>query len=209
MSLLLRPVPFANLSSSSDMFSGRLTDNTVLIKHLPVLQYTTIAEIARRLYSFGCSLRDSDIEQQLPTQNQTLKHVKLFHYDQEENSTILRLEVRSNPERKKPLKENKSALYKHKGKFRWQGIKAEKYKLTGGDWTDIARHILIGNCGETAKFHVRYFEIAPGGCSSFERHKHEHVVICVRGKAKLLPERKVISLIFLIRFTYLQTHLIN
>ena len=99
--------------------------------------------------------------------------------------------------RKKPPKENKSALYKHKGKFRWQGIKIEKYKQSGGGWADIVRQTLIGNCGETAKFHVRYFEIAAGGCSSFETHKHEHVVICVRGKGKAIAGKKSHILNFL------------
>ena len=82
-------------------------------------------------------------------------------------------------------KENKSRLYKHKGSLKWQGIKVEKYKQSGKDWADIVRQTLIGNRGETCKFHLRYFKIASGGCSSFERHKHEHVVICVRGKGKV------------------------
>jgi len=78
--------------------------------------------------------------------------------------------------KKKASNANKSALYKHKN-FKWQGIKTERYKSIKGDWADIIRQTLIGNKGETAKFHLRYFEIASGGCSSFERHKHEHVVI--------------------------------
>ncbi|TAL25680.1 MAG: cupin domain-containing protein [Nitrospirae bacterium] len=82
-------------------------------------------------------------------------------------------------------KENKSRLYKHKGNLKWQGIKVEKYKQSGKDWSDILRQTLIGDKGETCKFHLRYFEIAPGGCSSFEKHKHEHVVICVRGKGRV------------------------
>lgn len=93
--------------------------------------------------------------------------------------------------------ENKSALYKHKGKFRWQGVKAEKYKLTGGDWADIARQTLIGNHGETSKFHVRYFEIAPKGHSSFETHRHEHVVICIRGKGKAMIGKKLYEMNFM------------
>lgn len=91
---------------------------------------------------------------------------------------------------------NNSRLYRHKGKFRWQGIKIEKYKQSGG-WADIARQTLIGNQGETAKFHVRYFEVAPGGCSSFEMHRHEHVVICVRGKGKAIAGKKSHILNFL------------
>ncbi|MDO8746736.1 MAG: cupin domain-containing protein [Thermodesulfovibrionales bacterium] len=98
---------------------------------------------------------------------------------------------------KKPLKENKSALYKHKGQFRWQGIKIEKYKQSGGGWADIVRQTLIGNQGETAKFHVRYYEIAPKGLSSFETHRHEHVVICVRGKGKAIAGKKSHILNFL------------
>jgi len=94
-------------------------------------------------------------------------------------------------------KENKSTLYKHKDRFRWQGIKVEKYKQSNGDWADIVRQTLIGNKRETCKFHLRYFEIAAGGCSSFERHKHEHVVICVRGKGKAIADKKSHILNFL------------
>lgn len=92
---------------------------------------------------------------------------------------------------------NKSRLYKRRGKFRWQGVKVEKYKLTGEDWADIARQTLIGNHRETSKFHVRYFEIATKGHSSFEAHKHEHVVICVRGKGKAIAGKKSHILNFL------------
>lgn len=92
---------------------------------------------------------------------------------------------------------NKSRLYKHRGAFRWQGVKVEKYKQSSGGWADIVRQTLIGNCGETSKFHVRYFEIAPGGCSSFERHKHEHVVICVRGKGKALAGKRLYEMNFM------------
>ncbi|PIV41323.1 MAG: cupin domain-containing protein, partial [Nitrospirae bacterium CG02_land_8_20_14_3_00_44_33] len=73
----------------------------------------------------------------------------------------------------------------------------EKYKQSNGDWADIVRQTLIGNKRETCKFHLRYFEIAAGGCSSFERHKHEHVVICVRGKGKAIADKKSHILNFL------------
>ncbi len=85
-------------------------------------------------------------------------------------------------EEKKPSTQNKTKLYKHKGNFTWKGIKTERYKSSGKGWSDVVRHTLIGNHGETTKFHLRYFEIAPNGYSSFEMHKHEHVVIGIRGK---------------------------
>jgi quercetin dioxygenase-like cupin family protein len=88
---------------------------------------------------------------------------------------------RSMPERPKQNR-NRTRLYKYEGDFSWTGIKTEKYKHGKGDWSGILRRTLIGNHGESAKFHLRYFEIAQGGCSSFEMHKHEHVVIGVTGK---------------------------
>lgn len=91
----------------------------------------------------------------------------------------------------------KSRLYKHKGDFTWQGIKTEKYKPKGGDWADIVRRVITGNKGESARFHFRYFEISPGGYSSFEKHGHEHVVVCIRGKGKVRTNKKMHVMSFL------------
>lgn len=77
---------------------------------------------------------------------------------------------------------NRTAVYRHKGDFSWKGVKDQPYKTETGEWSKIIRRVLIGAHGETAKFHVRYFEIGQGGASSYERHRHEHVVICVRGE---------------------------
>ncbi|MDX9714241.1 MAG: cupin domain-containing protein [Dissulfurispiraceae bacterium] len=59
-----------------------------------------------------------------------------------------------------------------------------------GDWSDISRNVLIGSKGESAKFHLRYFEIAPGGRSSLEMHKHEHVVIVIKGSGRVRLDKK-------------------
>ncbi len=77
---------------------------------------------------------------------------------------------------------NRCALYRHKGDMTWRGVADEPYKTIIGGWSNIIRRVLIGGRGESAKFHVRYFEIAPGGASSLEKHRHEHVVICVKGE---------------------------
>jgi quercetin dioxygenase-like cupin family protein len=79
-------------------------------------------------------------------------------------------------------KPNRSAFYRHKGDMSWRGVRNEPYKAAEGGWSGIIRRVLVGGRGESAKFHVRYFEIAPGGNSSLERHRHEHVVICVKGQ---------------------------
>jgi ribulose-bisphosphate carboxylase large chain len=79
-------------------------------------------------------------------------------------------------------KSNRDAFYRHRGGMSWRGVRDEPYKTEKGAWTGIIRRVLIGGRGESAKFHVRYFEIAAGGCSSLEHHRHEHVVICVKGE---------------------------
>jgi quercetin dioxygenase-like cupin family protein len=92
--------------------------------------------------------------------------------------------------RKPPAKGNRTALYKHKGEMTWTGIREEPYKPRGDEWSNIVRRVLIGSHGESTKFHVRYFEIATGGCSSLETHRHEHVVICLRGAGVVQTGKK-------------------
>ncbi len=87
-------------------------------------------------------------------------------------------------------KQNTDKIYRHKGQCRWSGVKRERYKLQDGGWSAISRNVLVGNNGESVKFHLRYFEIASGGYSSKEKHNHEHVVICVKGKGKVLIGNK-------------------
>ncbi|TAN44554.1 MAG: cupin domain-containing protein [Nitrospirae bacterium] len=101
------------------------------------------------------------------------------------------------PSKPEAVTENKDRIHRYKGDGKWSGVKTEKYKNQNGGWASIVRNVLIGNCGESAKFHLRYFEIAPGGFSSLERHKHEHVVVCIRGKGKIQVGRKQYTLNFL------------
>lgn len=102
------------------------------------------------------------------------------------------------PEKKQSLsEENKSALYKFNGDYTWQGTESEVYKPDGSNFANILRHVLIGNHGESSLFNLRYFEVGKGGYSSLERHRHEHVVVCVRGKGKAVIGDKVHDLGFL------------
>jgi len=81
-----------------------------------------------------------------------------------------------------PLEGNHSKVIRHNGDFTWQGVLAEAYKETTDTWKGITRRELSGKRGESQRFHVRYFEIAPGGFSTREKHEHEHVVIPIRGR---------------------------
>ena len=66
--------------------------------------------------------------------------------------------------------------------FRWEGVPVEAYKSPADHWCGIQRTVLAGKGGAKTAFHVRYFEIAPGGFSSRESHRHEHAVIVLRGR---------------------------
>lgn len=66
-------------------------------------------------------------------------------------------------------------------------MELEPYKLRthrGGEFRGASRQVLIGRRGERVRFHVRYFELAPGGFTSLERHRHSHVVIAMRGRGR-------------------------
>lgn len=71
-------------------------------------------------------------------------------------------------------------------RFGWDGVEPTAYKDGQGDgagrtWRDTARHVIKGK-EEGGAFHVRYFEVAPGGFTSLERHEHIHSVIAIRGR---------------------------
>ncbi len=90
----------------------------------------------------------------------------------------------------KKHRDNKSKVIRYKEGFGWSSVKTDKYKEDGQGWSSVIRKVLIGNCGESAKFSLRYFEISANGYSSLEKHKHEHVVICIRGRGKVLIGKK-------------------
>jgi Ribulose 1,5-bisphosphate carboxylase, large subunit len=82
-------------------------------------------------------------------------------------------------------------------KYRWtEGARhTEPYKTGAGfDFKGVTRQELIGKSGEKTSFDLRYFEIMPGGYSSFEKHVHEHVIIGVRGKGMCIKKHRKIIL---------------
>jgi ribulose-bisphosphate carboxylase large chain len=71
--------------------------------------------------------------------------------------------------------------------FSWSGRPATAYKPDDRlPFRDVRRTELVGAFGESTAFDLRYFEIAPGGYSSREKHVHAHVVIGVRGQGTLI-----------------------
>lgn len=84
-----------------------------------------------------------------------------------------------------PLVGNHSKVIRYQGDCGWQDIPLEPYKETTDTWRGVIRRELSGKRGESQRFHVRYFEIAPAGYTTLEKHEHEHVVVVLRGRGEV------------------------
>ncbi len=95
-------------------------------------------------------------------------------------------------------RQSKSDILDHlifKDDFTWEGRTPSDYKSSEDlPFKNITRHELIGPFGEQTAFDLRYFEIAPGGYSSLEKHQHTHTIIAVRGEGLLDKNGTQISL---------------
>jgi quercetin dioxygenase-like cupin family protein len=73
----------------------------------------------------------------------------------------------------------------HEGGFRWEGVELHAYKADGeAPFKDITRQTLFRD--EALAGELRYFEVAPGGYSTLERHEHVHAVMILRGSGRCL-----------------------
>lgn len=75
--------------------------------------------------------------------------------------------------------------------FAWEGVERLVYKPVGTHFRDITRQVLFDG-DEAAGSQLRYFEMAPGGYSTFERHEHVHAVMILRGKGRALVGEDVV-----------------
>lgn len=80
-----------------------------------------------------------------------------------------------------------------RGEISWDGVKKTAYKTSGegAQWAGVSRQAIVaGERGEKTRFHLRYFELAPGGRTCLESHRHEHVVVVIKGKGKVRLGRR-------------------
>ena len=78
--------------------------------------------------------------------------------------------------------------------FRWEGIPVLAYKEDGGThFRAITRQVLFEGSPSLGA-QLRYFEIAPGGHSTLERHDHIHSVMILRGDGQALVGDCIIPL---------------
>lgn len=73
---------------------------------------------------------------------------------------------------------------------RWEGVEAMRYKAEGSaPFRDITRQVLFQDPALACE--LRYFEMAPGGYSTLERHQHAHAVMIQRGRGRVLVGDRV------------------
>lgn len=73
---------------------------------------------------------------------------------------------------------------------RWEGVETLRYKPEdGAPFRDVTRQVLF----QMPELHCewRYFEVAPNGHSTLERHMHAHAVMILRGCGRCLVGRAI------------------
>jgi quercetin dioxygenase-like cupin family protein len=74
---------------------------------------------------------------------------------------------------------------RHQGDFHWEGVDVLAYKQEGAaPFKDVTRQVLFDSADPPAQ--LRYFEVAPGGHTTLERHEHVHSVMVIRGRGECL-----------------------
>jgi len=77
--------------------------------------------------------------------------------------------------------------------FRWEGVEMRPYKEDARAlYKTITRQVLFSDPALHGE--LRYFEVAPGGFSTLERHEHMHGVLVLRGSGHCLVGDDVKSL---------------
>jgi mannose-6-phosphate isomerase-like protein (cupin superfamily) len=76
---------------------------------------------------------------------------------------------------------------------RWGGVEHKPYKEDERAlFKDISRQTLFSRSDLAGE--LRYFEVAPGGFSTLERHEHVHAVLILRGPGRALVGDQVLDL---------------
>ncbi len=79
------------------------------------------------------------------------------------------------------------------GPGRWSGVELMHYKQEGSaPFRDVSRQVLFGADNLAAQ--LRYFEVAPGGYTTLERHQHAHAVLILRGGGRALVGTAILEL---------------
>jgi S-methyl-1-thioxylulose 5-phosphate methylthiotransferase len=76
------------------------------------------------------------------------------------------------------------------GDYRWEGVDCLPYKDDDRAlFKTVTRQVLFSDPELSGE--LRYFEVAPGGFSTLERHRHMHAVLILRGRGHCLVGSEV------------------
>ncbi|MCM2269741.1 MAG: cupin domain-containing protein [Thermoanaerobaculia bacterium] len=79
----------------------------------------------------------------------------------------------------------KSRVVRGEG-LRWPAAPPRVYKEDAASFCEVNRRVLLGSAvGDALAFEMRYFEVAAGGFTSFERHEHPHAVVVLAGRGEV------------------------
>jgi mannose-6-phosphate isomerase-like protein (cupin superfamily) len=78
-----------------------------------------------------------------------------------------------------------TGVVRHTGNYEWEGVRRLAYKEDGTHFKQVTRQVLSEGSPDLFA-ELRYFEIAPGGHSTLERHDHVHIVLIGRGAGHCL-----------------------
>jgi quercetin dioxygenase-like cupin family protein len=74
--------------------------------------------------------------------------------------------------------------------FGWDGVDVLVYKENGtSPFRAVTRQVLFEEAEQGCQ--LRYFEVAPGGHTTLERHEHVHAVLILRGRGTCLIGEEV------------------
>src|SRR3954447_17421083 len=82
----------------------------------------------------------------------------------------------------------------HVDTLRWRDVHVMEYKRDGSaPYRDVTRQVLFDD--DTLACQLRYFEVAPGGHTTLERHEHAHAVVVQHGRGRCLVGDRVYDLV--------------
>ncbi|NGP87613.1 cupin domain-containing protein [Fodinibius halophilus] len=77
--------------------------------------------------------------------------------------------------------------------YEWDSVSRKDYKDDSSCYKGVHRYSLLGEKQdeEALNFQTRYFEVEPGGYTSFEYHEHPHSVVVIRGAGTVILENEL------------------
>ena len=83
------------------------------------------------------------------------------------------------------MNDAKPLVRKFRDGYHWDAVDVLRYKEEGSaPFRDVTRQVLFEDAALPAQ--LRYFEVAPAGWTTLERHDHVHAVMVIRGHGQCL-----------------------